>query len=286
MTTALQNKPQLVILVALACEAKPIVDHLRLRKLQNTVFPHYVDRDNASHEVATGLVVSGIGALNMAAAAAWIGAQFPDGNLAWLNVGIAGHQSLQVGDCMRVVGCLDVVTQRIFHPPLVAKWSGQNTELLSCNAATDDYPKDQAVDMEAGAFFATASKFSSLEFVQSIKVVSDNPDSPAQRLNASLISDLIEPHVISILQFARSMVELLPPIVEPVKLPASVLALHCTASQEIQLKEFCRKLQSVGFSDNRIAVEIAGLSSMQAILQVLECLQLTTAPELGAVAAN
>ena len=290
MTEPSLHKPHLTIVVAMACEAKPIVDYLRLRKRSDTVFAHYVDADDARTDTVTNLVVSGIGALNMAAAVAWMGAQLtpqqltpaqrPAVNSVWLNVGIAGHQKFEVGNCLRVVGCMDAISERRFHPPLVAKWRGQNTELISYNAPTDDYPQNLAVDMEASAFFATAAKFCSLELVQSLKVVSDNPESPAERLNASMISQLIQPHVSRILEYGGALLSLLPPLVTPLKLPRTVLGLHCTKSQELQLIELCRKLQSIGFDNDSLAREVEGLSSIKQVLRQLESIQLDTAPEL------
>ena len=119
MISSLSSSPHLIIIVALACEAKPIIDHLRLQKLQSSVFPLYINRAGADSEMVTSVVVSGIGALNMAAAVAWIGAQLPVRNTVWLNLGIAGHQLLEVGSCVRVVNCLDQLTGRRFYPPLI-----------------------------------------------------------------------------------------------------------------------------------------------------------------------
>jgi hypothetical protein len=46
--------------------------------------------------------------------------------------------------------------------------------------------------MEASGFFATASRFSSLELIQSFKVISDNRLSPITSLNGKILAKLIE----------------------------------------------------------------------------------------------
>ena len=283
MPGSFKNTTQLTIMVALACEAKPIIDRLRLKKKSNTSFPLYLGQLATGSEAKVNLVVSGIGALNMAAAVGWLGAQLPVRNSLWLNIGIAGHHSFDIGTCARVISCFDLLSERSFYPPLVSKWEGQSMELISCNVPTDDYADNRGVDMEAAAFFAVAGKFSSMELIQCIKVVSDNPDSPADRLNAKLISELIQPAVGACLSFAEGLAELQPSTTAPLRLPTWVAEMHCTESQRVQLIELCRKLQSMGFDDERIAGQVEGLSSIKAILAKLSTLQLETAPDINSM---
>ena len=72
------------IVVALPAEARPLLDHFRLRdKQHNTAFPIYRNTDMA-------LIVSGPGKVAAAAATALLaGNRDTPATSAWLNVGIA-----------------------------------------------------------------------------------------------------------------------------------------------------------------------------------------------------
>ena len=49
--------------------------------------------------------------------------------------------------------------------------------------------------MEGSAFFATASRFCTRELVQSVKIISDNPQSPVSGFDKSTVSSLITPAI-------------------------------------------------------------------------------------------
>jgi hypothetical protein len=61
--------------------------------------------------------------------------------------------------------------------------------------------------MEASAFFETASRFSSAELVQCIKIISDNPSQQIGRDKAR-ISELINAHIVQLASFAKSLEDL------------------------------------------------------------------------------
>ena len=275
--------PDLNIIVALACEAKPLVDRYRLAKQHCTAFPHFCGRVDDQREFNVNLVVSGIGTENMAAACGWLGALTVDSTCAWLNIGIAGHADLLIGEIALVVSSSRLNSDRNYYPPLVAKWHGKGVPLLSCNEPCSDYPDGHAVDMEASAFFAIATRFTTTELVQSLKVISDNGKSGLPALDASRFSALIAAQTDRIDGFARNLVKLVPPINERSDLLDNIQHLHVTVSQLQQFGDLLNKLANLGVDDARLAEKLNAAKSMRQLLTELRSLQLQTAPDLAVV---
>ena len=68
----------------------------------------------------------------------------------------------------------DHAARRSWYPPLVAGLPGHATQVTTFDASVETYPADTVCDMEASAYFACATRFSTAELVQCYKVVSDN----------------------------------------------------------------------------------------------------------------
>ena len=173
---------------ALACEAKPLVDFYRLKKeTASNAFPCY-----RSEEM--GLVVSGMGRIAMAAATAYLGAYYRAnaGISIWLNVGVAGHSTLEPGSAVLVDKVTEHGTTKHWYPLFV-----KMPALPSCSLTTVDTPEKTYVmqtlyDMEGSAFIETAARFTHFEFVHLYKVVSDNADSGIAHINKQFVSQVIE----------------------------------------------------------------------------------------------
>ena len=58
--------------------------------------------------------------------------------------------------------------------PILFKPGCPSEHLISVDKMNEPYPNNAAVDMEASAFFAVATRYTKAELVQSVKVVSDN----------------------------------------------------------------------------------------------------------------
>ena len=274
------NSPSLNILVALSCEAKPLVDFYRLRKQSSGTFAHFYRPAQSDGDYAINVVVTGIGTINMAAACGWIGARTSKQRSAWLNVGTAGHATLAVGEVVQVQRSMQLHAKRAYYPPRVAKWVGEGCSLLSYNAPCTEYPPDQAVDMEASALFAIATRFTSAELVQSLKVISDNQQNGIENLNSVLISELIAAQVPRISEFADALIELLPHEVsrdDPLHL---IDSLHCTQSQGQQYLDLFGKLENIGLSRQRLSILVGSADSMRAVLLKLVKLQQVIPPTL------
>lgn len=196
----------LIWMCALHCEAKPVIDCFHLKKsyrrtsLDHYRFDHYKS-DNMS------CIVSGMGLIQMAAATAWAAAMHHDqDNLCWINLGIAGARSLALGTTV----ITSEVTQSncpsaIYSIPLV-QHDFLLKPVISQIAQQPHYHDHALFDMEAYAFFQTASHFTSLELCQSVKVISDNDLNPPDRDKAR-ISKLIANNMAPISVYALQLHE-------------------------------------------------------------------------------
>ena len=208
---------------ALFSEAKPLVEHFKLKKVHDKPFSLYSNSLGNSIDgqasTTVNVLISGIGSFNMSASIGWLGAlqavttkslseevasndssstesryQHPESSV-WLNLGIAGHASLNIGEPFLVSSSRDINSTRSYYPPQVARRTVTLSPCLSLNAPSSEYPDDGGIDMEASAFFSVAPRFADAECVQSLKVVSDNPQHGLEGLDSNRVTDLIKPNV-------------------------------------------------------------------------------------------
>lgn len=173
------------IITALPCEAKPLIRHYRL----NGRAPENGFRIYENDQLR--LIISGIGKCAAAAACAYFQGMEPRSKHGWLNLGIAGHATLEPGEAFLAHKITDSATGNHWYPPMPFKRPCQSLELISRDQPESNYDVNAAIDMEASGFYATAIRFNSSELVQALKVVSDNQANPATEVNASLAEELI-----------------------------------------------------------------------------------------------
>jgi len=180
------NEPLVCLVVALPAEAKPVASWFNLKRVQpETGFPVYRNEHIA-------LVVSGVGKANAAAAIAYLFARFgcPRDRI-WVNLGIAGHDTLPVGSVFLAHRIEDVAGGRRWFPPLAIHAPCDTRTLRTLDQPDFDYRHEEAMDMEASGFYATAIRFSSAELVQCLKLVSDNAEQSGQGIRADEVLALI-----------------------------------------------------------------------------------------------
>ncbi|MEM7357885.1 MAG: hypothetical protein AAF431_02165 [Pseudomonadota bacterium] len=274
------HTPTVNLAFALRCEAKPWIDHYNLIQKQSAKLPLFQRAADNEQPFNINLIVAGIGGTNMASGCGWLAAQSATANDVWVNIGIAGHASLPLGEAALVVHSLDSADSQNHYPPLICKWTGAKVSLLSGNEVISDYPQNQAVDMEASAFFQTARRFSSSELVQSLKVISDNQQHGVEALNAKRISELIASQVEQIDAYIRALVSLVPDLRQDMSLYPELEQFHCTVSQRQQFTDLSGKLLSLGMAESEQRALLAGATSMKQALQALRSVQLETAPAL------
>jgi len=189
------------LITATNAEAEPVISALKLKKIP-ALLACYQNKE-------ISLVITGIGKCNAATACGWLaekrtqtsGRTTEDKSSAWLNFGIAGHQSAELGTLMAAHKVTDLATEKIWYPHRLFQ-SIPSSDLVTVDKPTDNYLPDQLYDMEAGAFVESARHFSHAEFVQSIKVVSDNEAHHYSNINAKLATQLIAKNTDHILECA------------------------------------------------------------------------------------
>lgn len=225
--------PTVFIYTALACEAKPLIAYFGLKK-EISIQPFSVFHKN---EIC--LVVTGLGKCAMAAGVAYTQAiARPVDNPVLLNIGVAGHRDYPLGTPAIIHKITDADTGKNFYPALVFSVPYETAAALTCSRAQLDYRHDRLVDMEASAFFETASRFTSAELIHCLKIVSDNKEAPADQVDARRVSNLIERNI-SILEWLLDELKQQSDKISHLSLPDYddlVETYRFTASEKMQLK--------------------------------------------------
>lgn len=179
------------LICALKCEAMPIIRHYRLKRLdKGGIFPVYLDTTSS-----LSLVITGLGKINAVAGASYVHGLFntqqSDG---WLNIGIAGHKTLAIGQAVLAHRIQDHASDQVFYPQFVFEPPCPTAGLLTLDKPSANYAENM-FDMEATGFYATASRFATSELIHVLKIISDNEEHPAFKLNESFVEGLIGNHV-------------------------------------------------------------------------------------------
>ena len=193
-------KQTFVILTALACEARPLLDRWRFKQIESSPFPIYYEADKNWL-----LIVSDIGKKACATAVGYLGGKLASGGIAelaggvqggipgglkggpqamksssppaiWVNFGICGHGTHALGKGMLVHKILDAASGDVYYPFRLPYFD--SSEIHCHDKIQTEYPPGALVDMESAAFFYSASKFSDNELIHLYKVVSDNDQQP------------------------------------------------------------------------------------------------------------
>ena len=182
------------IVTALACEANPIIQHYRLRKsTQQGGFAVY------GNERIT-LIISGMGKFAAASAVGYLQALLnanqeldmghTDSHL-WLNIGIAGHKTLDLGVAIMAHRVSDVAATQRYYPCFTFDLPCASAEVISVDQAETAYTTEAAYDMEALGFCAAASRFSSFELIHCLKIISDNQFTSHKHITKHVGEELI-----------------------------------------------------------------------------------------------
>lgn len=235
---------QLAIHCAYHQEALPLIQALRLK------------RDNHVHAFALFsndnivLIESGQGAQLTAMAIGFVAGQLQQRNIAWLNIGIAGHANADIGRLFTAQRIIDAQSQHSHYPDPSLNQDMDPETVCSYAQANNDYQQAMLYDMEAWAFFDAALHFSSLELIQCLKIVSDNSSRPAADLDKQQVAALIQTqsdNIISVIESLRQRVQQLRSIERLPDLYHSLLSnMRFSESQKPQLQNLLRQWQQVG----------------------------------------
>ncbi len=255
------------LLTALPCEARPLIKHYRLRP----VTPDSPLRLHANEHLR--LAITGVGRDNMAAAVGYLQASgIPREQAAWLNIGVAGHAHKPLGSLGLVHKAQDDRGSPCFYPPLLFHNAPEGAELLTSHTPVNDYPDPHWYDMEGYAFFSQASRFTILELVHALKIVSDNRLNHSEHVSAALVEELVAAQLQAIDEVLRQLAELQQSHAditrEPAGLQRCLQQWHFSHYRKKQLQGLLYRLQAM---DEEIPwTKLEGKKSAAEVLATLE----------------
>ena len=266
------NQVDICLVVAFTHEAKPIVDSWSLKRDPYVrEYPLYTGEKDG-HSLA--LVISGVGCLQVSQAISWLfGSRIVNKHTAWLNIGIAGHSSWEIGHIFTVNKCVYSVDGSSWYPSRIIRSSLDSSNIYCVANPESDYREHGAYDMETAGFFSAISKFGTMELAHAIKVVSDNPDSDWQQLDKTKIKTLIESALNSIDKFLVSLLAIAideKEINRPPKNYAQILdQAHFTQTQKHQLYKLLIRWEA-RFEEISVLEELGDVSNSTLWLKQLE----------------
>lgn len=177
------------LVIALPAEARPLISHYNLKVLDIPGdFRIWADQD-------LHLILSGPGKTAAAAAVAHLHFVLSqDGPTAWLNIGIAGHGSEEIGTPLIAREIVDQETNQSYRPTFTFSPPCATTTIISVDSPEERYPRSCAYDMEASGFFPAANSLSP-DRTHCLKIVSDNPHSSHYQLSGKRVKELVNEHL-------------------------------------------------------------------------------------------
>ena len=231
------------IVCALKPEARPLLDHFGLRAMPDAPRIYH----NAGAHLS--LTLSGIGKSAAAGAVTRTHAYFDaDKSHAWLNLGIAGHADLPIGQAVMVKKVTDAASGKTWFPSRVFPVTIPAHDLVTLDEPGRDY-REELFDMECAGFFRAVSGVATLELAQAVKIISDNADQPMDGVNPDLASRLIKQN----LPVIENIIEQLVTLSEQLRdlndagpdYHAITRERHFTVSQQHQLRATLRKWRTL-----------------------------------------
>ncbi|MHB1949267.1 MAG: 5'-methylthioadenosine/S-adenosylhomocysteine nucleosidase family protein [Gammaproteobacteria bacterium] len=240
------NRPILNMVIALHCEAKALIESLKLKKIIDTSLPFSIYTNS---EMSIYLIISGVGKIKAAIATTFLAQYTGNHNHAcYFNFGIAGGSTRSnIGEIVLINKLMDVSTQRNWYP-----FTSHLKFIKRCGLSSHDlpqttYPDKGVIDMEASAFYQAATCFVTQEQVQILKIISDNPSEHQNQINENYVKELIIDKLSLISNFIIQLLQLSEleskMTIEPVGFKTFLSQWHFTHSEQIQLKEYLRRWQ-------------------------------------------
>lgn len=252
MRNSCNNTSQINIVTALACEARPLIDHFHLKK-EGGVHPYPVYSNENIR-----LIVSGIGNIRSAAATTYLHTimQNPP-HACFLNMGIAGSQHFTRGELIAANKIVDAESERAYYPSIFLLPPIKQTTLFTHNSPQKTYPDQGVVDMEAVGFFIAAKQLVTQEQIQIIKIISDTSIDEQSNLTRQQAEELIRTHVPTIERVVETLLQFSEKESEQRKTPNYyddfIDRWHFTTYQRHTLEETLRRWNIVFPSQNPLS---------------------------------
>ena len=192
------------LVTALPAEAEPLAVALDLRRRPSTRMGFDLWEGDEAR-----LVISGLGRVASAAATAYLGALGQGVDSVWMNVGVAAHRQLEIGEAIVAHKLVEAATGRSWFPRLIPEPTLPTATVCTVDRPIESPQDDRVYEMEATGFFATATRWAGAEIVACVKVISDHGVATGRSLDRRQVSELIEANAAKILAYGRTMVALL-----------------------------------------------------------------------------
>lgn len=233
-----KQKPLLIYVCAYHLEAIAIIEHYNLKKDMSINQFAYYRGDNIA------LIETGAGKQNAAITCAYVAGRFDIKQSAWLNIGIAGHRSLPIGQGILCNKVTDNETLINYYPDMRFKGELSNKALLTVQKPEQHYNSDNLYDMEASGFFHSSSRFSTLEHIHSYKIISDNVANPLETFKKDQTRELVNHCIAEIDRLSTALIEAIKKYQETYRLPEEYFLFiqnhHFSVTQQEQLKLLLR----------------------------------------------
>lgn len=260
------------IVTALHCEAKPVIEHLQLKKITTPAlpFPIFTNKENSVH-----LIISGVGKIKAAIATTFLAQWTENKNHAcFLNIGIAGSAQFNIGEMLLINKISEVSTQRNWYPYTSHLKFKNKSVLMTHDLPQNSYPSAGLVDMEGSGFYQAAACFATQEQVQIAKIISDNHVDHMQQLNEEKVKKLISGnlHLISDLITQLLQLSQQEDVInkEPETLKEFLSTWHFTHAEELQLREYLRRWCLQIKSENSFIYCQSEKNAKQVIQKIIE----------------
>lgn len=259
-------KPLLNLVVALPCEAKPLIQWLQLKKnLAITAFAVY---QNLPQRIQ--LIISGVGSVHCAAATSFIAGLNSQAYTCFCNIGIAGSDHIPLGD---IIAANKLQSQYGNFFPQTHLLAHLNQDIItSVTHASVNYPLQGGQDMEAASFFQVARKFVSQEMIQVIKIISDNHADHFKKINTALVTELFHKQQQNLLSSIHRLLTFSQQeqayYQTPQRFNDIINRLHFTQHQQQQLMELLRQAEALN-----LTVDIDASTAKSYLIQLKDYLQ-------------
>ena len=196
-----KQKYPLIFVVALPCEAKPLTAFYQLKRIQAITVLKVFENNGV------WLVVSGVGKVASAAAVGFMAGYLSDiaKKAIWLNIGIARHPLMKIGDCVGVNKAVDAATGQSTYPVFCVPSPMLAATCLTVDASSNDMKTDALFEREASGFFFAAQRHTTAEFVHAFKMVSDNRHRSADTISANEVTELMGSCIQSVTDFLQKL---------------------------------------------------------------------------------
>ena len=184
-------------IIATNSEARPLIDLFKLKKKNSNKLQIYCNQD-------ISLTITGIGKINSAIGVIQTFYETSKKlNDCWINLGLAGHKSHDIGKIFAISKIYDNDTGQKLYP-FVNSFKINSDECISLGKKNKKY-STKIYEMESSGFFNACNKFSSKEFIQILKIISDNHYEAVNFKKNEQIYNLIIQHKKIIIEFTNYM---------------------------------------------------------------------------------